>query len=74
MILCFCQQNVAYRKIKKGVFQFEKKYENRLRLQKNIEDKICRIEEIRKTIRDKDDMRKYEFERDECRSKIRYLQ
>ena len=24
--------------------------ENRLRLQKNIEDKICRIEEIRKTI------------------------
>lgn len=27
MILCFCQQNVACRKIKKGVFQFEKKYE-----------------------------------------------
>ena len=27
MILCVCQQNVAYRKIKKGVFQFEKKYE-----------------------------------------------
>ena len=25
MILFFCQQNVAYRKIKKGVFQFEKK-------------------------------------------------
>ena len=57
-----------------NIEEFEKKYENRLRLQKNIEDKICRIEEIRKTIRDKDDMRKYEFERDECRSKIRYLQ
>ena len=43
-------------------------------MQKNIEDDTCKIEEIRKAIKDKEDMRKYEIERAQCRSQIRLLQ
>ena len=57
-----------------SIKEFKRKYEDRLKLQKNIEDDTCKIEEIRKAIKDKEDMRKYEIERAQCRSQIRLLQ